>query len=100
MAESFTSVAACSFPAAVTTRVMGPRRAATIWTATGTGGRGRRERAVTAAMASTNRAAPMRLGQLMRSRTGAGARAGEARISPGSAARSREVWVTGICEAI
>ena len=83
--ESFTSVAAWSLPAAVTSRVMGPLRAVAAWIATGGSGRGRSEAATRAATASTNAAATARRAPLIRTGgggalggTGAGRTAGSA----------------------
>ncbi len=92
LAESFTSVAACSFPAAVTTRVMGPRRALTAWMASGAGGLGRRETTVTAATATRKSTARIRIGQLIRWRGASGARAGEAAGSAGRSSAGEGCW--------
>src|SRR6266545_1772989 len=72
--ETFTVVAAWSFPAATTLRVMGLRFAVAIWTGTGGSGLGLSESATSAATASTKAMAMMRRGHdMVGFRRGAGA---------------------------
>ncbi len=97
--ESFTSVAAWSFPAAVTIRVMAPLRAEIAWIAIGGCGRGRSEATVTPATTSTNETAAIRFGQLIRMGGGVRARTGRS-AGEGRSAGSGTGFGTGLCVAI